>query len=158
MKNIQTEIKINAPKETVWQILIDFGGYPGWNPFIRKIKGKAVKGERLENHMYLPGQKPMVFKPRILELEEQKIFRWLGKLFFNGLFDGEHYFEIQEVDSNQVKLIHGENFSGLLVGLLMKKIEDNTLQGFQAMNQALKNRAEKVYQETALGGSPKDLA
>ena len=36
----------------------------------------------------------MTFKPNILVFEENKELRWLGKLFFKGLFDGEHKFEI----------------------------------------------------------------
>src|SRR5208337_3854746 len=35
MKEIHTEIEINAPAEKVWKVLTDFAAYPEWNPFVR---------------------------------------------------------------------------------------------------------------------------
>ena len=40
-------------------------------------------------------------------------------------------------------MIHGEYFTGLLSGLIMKFIGDDTLQNFQNMNKALKAQLEK---------------
>jgi uncharacterized protein YndB with AHSA1/START domain len=40
MKEIYTEIEINASAEEVWHVLTDFGAYPEWNLFLglpRKI-------------------------------------------------------------------------------------------------------------------------
>jgi uncharacterized protein YndB with AHSA1/START domain len=37
MNNIQTEILINTDITKVWDILINFDGYPKWNPFITSI-------------------------------------------------------------------------------------------------------------------------
>ena len=36
-KQIKTSIHINATKEKVWEILMDFEKYPEWNPFIKSI-------------------------------------------------------------------------------------------------------------------------
>ncbi len=33
MKEIHTEIEINAPAGKVWRVLTDFPSYPEWNPF-----------------------------------------------------------------------------------------------------------------------------
>lgn len=38
-----------------------------------------------------------------------------------GLFDGHHFFQIEEINHIQVKQIHGENFSGLLSKIILKK-------------------------------------
>jgi uncharacterized protein YndB with AHSA1/START domain len=48
MKELHSEIEINAPAERVWELLTDFASYPQWNPFIRTISGQPTKGERLE--------------------------------------------------------------------------------------------------------------
>ena len=37
MRQISTEIEINAPVETVWSILTDFDKYPDWNPFVKSV-------------------------------------------------------------------------------------------------------------------------
>ena len=35
MRELNTEIEINASAERVWQMLMDFDAYPQQNPFIR---------------------------------------------------------------------------------------------------------------------------
>ena len=39
MKELHSEIEIDASAERVWGILTDFASYPEWNPFIRRISG-----------------------------------------------------------------------------------------------------------------------
>lgn len=142
MSKIESSIIINASEERVWQTLTDFKEYPKWNPFIRSIKGSLEKNGKLEVKIQPDGMKPQVFKPTIIELSTNKALRWIGHLFIKGLFDGEHYFILQPINGASTKLIHGENFKGLLSGLIMKKIGEQTLQGFKEMNLALKKQAE----------------
>lgn len=141
-KHIRTEIIINAPKEKVWDILTDFASYGAWNPFIVSIKGELQEGGRLTNTM-LNGGKKYVFKPKVLEVVPYKYFDWLGSLVVKGIFDGHHFFEIEELSATQVKLSQGENFSGLLSSTILKKIGEDTRNNFIKMNQAIKQRAEK---------------
>jgi hypothetical protein len=141
-KQIRTEIIINASKEKVWSILANFSNYPNWNPFIINIKGELAAGEKLTNTM-LNGNKTFVFKPKVLTVVPYQYYDWLGSLFIKGLFDGHHYFEIDELSPNQIKLIHGENFSGILSTYILKKISNETRNNFIKMNQAIKSVAEK---------------
>jgi len=141
MKQIRTEIIINASKEKVWSILTDFENYKSWNPFIINSSGQAVVGTKLTNTMKL-GEKTQTFSPKILKVDENKYFDWLGHLFFKGIFDGHHYFEIEELGNNQVKLIQGENFSGILSGMIMKSIGEVTTENFVKLNNSLKAQAE----------------
>src|SRR5215210_9363232 len=39
MKELHSEIEINAPAQRVWEVLTDFASYPQWNPFIRRASG-----------------------------------------------------------------------------------------------------------------------
>jgi len=141
MKSIRTEIIIDAPITTVWDTLMDFKNYPNWNPFIH-ITGNAKVGQQLENTIFLAGQKPQVFKPTVLEVQAQKILRWEGHLFIRGLFDGEHYFQLEAMGQQQTKLTHGENFRGILSTLVLKMIAAATKDGFIKMNEALKEQCE----------------
>ena len=141
MRNLETEIIISASPQQIWQVLLDFEKYPEWNPFIR-IEGTAKVGSKLKNTMQLEGRSPQVFKPEVVVVEEQRELRWLGKLFISGLFDGEHYFRLEPVDDRTTRLVHGENFSGILVGILLKMIGKETLAAFERMNNALKQRVE----------------
>ena len=147
MKQIKTEILIDAPVTAVWKILTDFDSYPDWNPFIKLFEGKPSKGERFTVVIQPPNAKPMQFKPVCLEMTENKKFSWLGHLFIKGLFDGEHIFELIE-DSGKTIFIQRENFSGLLVPLIWKQMDTKTIKGFEMMNRSLKERAEGFTQKT----------
>ena len=142
MKNLQTEIIINASAEKVWSILTDFAKFSEWNPFILSIEGKSETGAPLKV-VLKNGKGTSVFTPRVLVAEKNKTFEWLGSLPIPGLFNGQHKFYIEKISDNQVKFIHSEQFSGLLAGLLMKMIGEETRKGFVAMNEALKKRAEQ---------------
>lgn len=142
MKEIKTIIHIHAPVHIVWDALMNFQDYPHWNPFIREIKGHADAGEQISVTMLPPDtEKPMTFSPRVLKHETQKEFRWKGKLFINGLFDGEHYFLLKKLPNGSTAVEHGENFSGVMVPFL-KNILKKTELGFQQMNIALKELCE----------------
>ncbi len=141
MKKIRSEIVINARPEEVWAILIDFGAYPDWNPFIRSISGEARTGSCLEVHIQPPGWREMILRPKVLRAVQSHELRWIGRLLVAGLFDGEHRFTLEPQGEEKVRFIQAELFSGLLVPIFSRVIAD-TKWGFVAMNQALKERAE----------------
>lgn len=142
MKNqIKTEIVINASKEKVFSILTNLQDYEKWNPFIIKSEGKPLEGTKIKNTM-MNGEKTVTFKPRLVKVRKNEIFEWIGHLGIKGLFDGHHYFHIKQISENQVNLVHGENFSGILSSFILKKIGDQTRKNFVAMNEALKLQAE----------------
>ena len=143
MRNIKTEVVIKASTEKVWSVLMDHANYPKWNPFIKQISGSTKEGEYLSATLKSGDNKPMKFKPIVLTNSLNKEFRWKGKLFINGLFDGEHYFLLEKIDDNHTRFIQGENFTGLLSGLLFKMIGKDTESGFNDMNLALKKVVEE---------------
>ena len=143
MKELKSKININAPSSQVWDTLMDFQNYNAWNPFIKSISGDAITGNNLNVQIQPPGQNPMDFQPTVLKAEKNREFRWKGKLFMKGIFDGEHYFILESVSPTETILHHGEQFTGILSGLLLKMIGKSTLEGFVSMNLALKNKLEK---------------
>ncbi len=136
-KEISTSIDINASKEKVWDVLLDFKNYPVWNPFITSISGDFEVGSQLDAEIG-----SMKFKPFVLVSDEQKEFRWIGKLVMKGIFDGEHQFFIQEKSDGSIIFHQNEKFSGILVRLFSKKLDSDTKRGFEEMNKALKLRVE----------------
>lgn len=142
MKNIHTEIEIKAPASKIWSILMDFEKHAEWNPFIKSLEGDRKLGGKLKAVIQLPESKPMTFKPKVTEHAEEKCFSWLGHLIIPGLFDGEHIFRLKEKEGGVTQFVQSENFSGILVPLFWKSINEKTLQGFEMMNKALKERAE----------------
>ena len=59
------------------------------------------------------------------------------------LFRGEHIFTIEPLGENSVRFTDCEEFNGLLVFTQAKDIDTNTKRGFEAMDKALKARAEQ---------------
>jgi hypothetical protein len=140
---LHTEIDIDATPEVVWQVLTDLDGYADWNPFITSSVGRPEVGETLINRMEPPGGKAMTFKPQVTVVEDGKTFEWLGKLGFSGVFDGRHRFDV-EASPTGTKLTQSETLDGMLVRVMRKSLDTKTKSGFEAMNVALKDRAESV--------------
>lgn len=134
---IETSIKIQATPEKVWNILTDFEKYAEWNPFILSLEGDISEGNTIAAKI-----DGMQFKPQILSNKKNEELKWLGKLFFKGLFDGEHHFIIEDHKDGTVTFHQNEIFNGLLVGLFSKKLKTETKDGFIAMNEKLKELAE----------------
>jgi hypothetical protein len=141
-KSITTEIIINSSAERVWSVLTDLSNYEKWNPFLIRSEGEIKPKAKLKNAM-LNGNRTMTFKPVVQQVEHLVYFDWIGNLFIPGIFDGHHYFRIQAISENQVKLIHGENFSGVLSSFIFRKIGNDTRMNFIRMNQAIKIESEQ---------------
>jgi hypothetical protein len=144
MKEIHTEVEINAPAERVWRMLTDFRAYPEWNPFVRRVEGEARVGARLHVDIQPSSAKKMSFRPTVLAADPNRELRWLGRLWLPGLFDGEHSFSIEPLREGRVRFVQRERFGGLLVPFLWKMLDDHTRRGFEEMNRALKLRAESA--------------
>ena len=143
MKTIATEIAIQATPERVWTILTDFAKYPEWNPFIREASGEVKTGSRLEVRIHPPEGSAMTFRPTVKEASTGRELRWLGHLLVPGLFDGEHSFVIEPAGAGEVRFRQDEHFRGLLVPLFPRRMYERTQRGFEEMNRALKERAER---------------
>lgn len=141
-RSVVTEIEIEAPPDAVWAVLSDTGSYPDWNPLILAVDGELAPGNQLSATLKLPDNAPMQFRPTVLELVENQTLRWIGRTGFTGIFDGEHYFILDETDRGTTRFVHGENFSGMIVFPLMALIGADTEAGFNAMNAALKATVE----------------
>ena len=142
--HIQTRLHIDATPAQVWSVLMDFDRYPQWNPFIRELAGEAVVAHRLRVRVHPPGRRSMAFEPQVLQVDPAEEFRWRGRLFMPGLFDGEHYFLLQPHAQGGTWLVHGEHFSGLLVPLFRNQLDAGTRPGFEAMNAALREQARTL--------------
>jgi hypothetical protein len=142
MKKLCTRIEIRATAKQVWDVLTDLPRYDEWNPFISKAEGKVAEGEALALTMTPPGGSAFSVKPEVLTADEHREFRWLGHLLIPGIFDGEHSFTIEPVGEGRVRLTQCETFKGLLTPIFKWRILESTRRGFEAMNEALKERVE----------------
>jgi hypothetical protein len=144
MKELRSEIEIDASAEQLWHVLTNLAAYPQWNPFIRNASGDIRIGASIEVRMQPSGARGITFRPKVLNVEPNRELRWIGRLWIPGLFDGEHIFTIEPIAPNRVRFTQRESFTGLLVPFLSRNLDKDTKRGFDEMNQALKSQAEKT--------------
>jgi len=138
-KEIKTEILIHTTPDKVWTILTNFENYPNWNPFIKSVIGEVKVGKKITVRIEPPKEKGMTFKPTVLIYEANKELRWIGRLLFPGLFDGEHKFELIDNGNGTITFRQSEKFKGIFVWFLNV---ENTKKGFEEMNGKLKELSE----------------
>lgn len=144
---LEATIDIDAPPEDVWRVLTDLDAYPEWNPFVVSAEGRVEVDERLVNRLEPPGGRPMTFKPTVTSVEPNRVFEWLGHLGFPGVFDGRHRFDLERTDAG-TRLVHSEQFHGILVRPMRRSLDRSTLAGCEQMNRALKDRVEATTRES----------
>lgn len=142
MKEVKSEIIIEAAPAEIWKNLTKFEKYPEWNPFIKSVKGNPYEGKKLEVVIQLPKTAPTKFTPKLLCYKENKELRWMSAMFLPGLFDGEHIFLLEEIDTNLTKFIQMRHFRGLLAPFMWRRVRKSSLIGFEAMNNAIKKLSE----------------
>ncbi|MDN3674410.1 SRPBCC domain-containing protein [Flavobacterium branchiarum] len=140
---LSTEIVINATPNKVWAILTDFKNYPNWNPFITLLTGDFEVGKKIMVRIAPPEAKVTIFKPTVTAFDVNKKISWLGIFIIRGVFDGEHNFELTDNGNGTTTLVQYENFTGILVPIFKKMLNDNTRRGFEAMIEEVKKLAEK---------------
>ena len=79
----------------------------------------------------------MEIDPHIIRLDPIRELTWGGEI--RGILYGEHIFVIEEINTNQTRLIHKEDFTGFTVPFASL---DSIKEGYELMNEALKTRAE----------------
>jgi hypothetical protein len=143
MKELRTEIEIQASPEKVWQILTDLAKYPEWNSFIFRAIGQANVGEAVDITVR-SASKEMTLHCTVVKAEPNRELCWKYHVILPGLFRGEHSFIIEPMGTNAVRFIDREVFNGLLVPLQAKDIDTHSRRGFEEMDRALKARAEQA--------------
>ena len=142
-KTITSQTTIAAPPDQVWDVLVDFGSYPEWNPFVTSILGDLRQGARLAVRITPAGGKGMAFSPVVTELRDAAVLEWQGHLLIPGIFDGRHRFELTPNGDGTTSFVQSETFSGVTIPFVGSMLED-TRRGFEAFNAAIKARSERA--------------
>ena len=169
MHTLDTQIHIDAPPQLVWSILDDIDLYPEWNPLIPEISGRTTVDQTLRIRLVQPGMPDLDLTPHLVTIVGARELRWLTSLPDPSQLSGNHYFILTPTENGGCHLIHNEIFSGSLVEAMWPAINTVSRAAYDAMNQALKKRAETLYSESlplhpiidqrpvASAGSPKRL-
>jgi hypothetical protein len=139
MKTMSATIQIDAPPETVWAVLTDLDRYQDWNPLFREASGQVAVGNRIKLRSVQPANgRMMTVQPKITVADPGAELRWVASL--PGIMSGEHLFKLTPADGG-TRLEQSETFRGLLTAFSGKTLAKAGA-SFQALNEALKQRAE----------------
>ena len=145
--SIDTAIEITAGSERVWDVLDDLARYPEWNHFLLRVDGRLAVGAPIRFRFELPRGFRMNATATVLKLEPARELRWAGRLLWPWLFRAEHYFVIEPLATEQVRFLHGEIFSGLLLPLAWLILRHQGPPVYEQMNADLKRRCETTTQD-----------
>jgi len=137
MKTVSVTTQIDAPPMAVWAVLTDLSRYPEWNPLFREASGEVAVGGRITLRAVQPANgRLMTVRAKIVAADPGAELRWTSSV--PGIMSGEHSFVLTPLDGG-TRLAQTEIYGGLLAATVSVPRTETI---FQAMNDALKQRAE----------------
>lgn len=143
MKEVRTEITLEAPPERIWELLTDFPLYPQWNPLFERAVGDIAVGRPLELSVRLPGMEPFALTPRLTSLEPHSALAWEGRLWCGAVLRWKYGYRLEPLGPTRVSFIQSSSFSGLLAPLFSFALNRPFASGMIQLNQALRRWGEK---------------
>jgi len=140
-EKVSAEIEIAAPPEHVWTVLVDLASYPQWHPVFLGVSGQLAEGGKLTVTTTHPANgRTMTAKVKVLTAEPATELRWTSSVL--GFMTSERSFTLSPA-SGGTRLVQTGTYRGLFSRFpakTIKRIQD----GFEAINQAIKQQAEAL--------------
>jgi hypothetical protein len=150
---IEHRLGVKAPASIVWEILADVPAWPQWSTLYSKASGVIGYGERLKLEVRLPDQPPQAIEPVIFEWEPHEVIHWRLKSMM-GLIENVRFMEVEALSDAGCIFANGEIYGGFM-GPERAAIKQRGLirQGFTALGEAMRDRAEALWRERGGGAT-----
>jgi hypothetical protein len=142
---IEHRVGVQAPAEVIWEVISDLKSWEQWCALYPKASGDIRIGAVLDITLALPGEAPREIKPTVLEWVPNEQLHWKLTML-GGLVRTIRYFEIESLAEASCIVSNGEYIGGLMGPRLGKRTARNIYRAFVDMNDALKARAEALWQ------------
>jgi uncharacterized protein YndB with AHSA1/START domain len=140
------EITIAAPRDLVWQVLVDFENYHQWNEFCPQAEGKLEMDSPLRMQVDLGwGLQEQV--EYICRIEPPYAVAWRMD---NRPEDPIHAVRTQTlevIDEASCRYLSVDDFSGEGAKEMMEVMAERVEKGFNLCGYGLKDYCEKLYRE-----------
>ncbi|KAG8215318.1 hypothetical protein J3R82DRAFT_8909 [Butyriboletus roseoflavus] len=164
-------ITIDAPRDLVWQVLMDWGSYQQWNPFVRnqclvdatRKPLAASQQPRVGAHLLMrPVHIPPSFTPpkifpagsalEVITTFDTDNYRcaWKNVEFPSWLLDTERWQALVDVVEDGRKKTRYETvgvFNGWFAYVVKLVVGSGVQEGFRAMAEGLKIRSEELQRQ-----------
>jgi len=137
------DVRIDAPKETVWQALTNFPAYPSWNSMLYMTgNDQLAVGQNFHVTIH-NGNKDSKFKAATLSKQAPDSFSARQKIVGKWLFSATHHFVLETPVGapEQVVFVQKWELTGIVSKLFKKQIFKQ-LGLFNTMNSELKAHVE----------------
>lgn len=143
MKQVKTELILNAPPDRIWNLLYDFSLYPEWNPLIVSAVGTRAAGCPLDLVVRLPGIDPFRLRSSLISIEPSTQLGWRWALSSKLLVAWTFQVRLEQVSSDRVLIAQSSEFTGLFAPLFCFALNRSFAAGMHELNQALTRWGEK---------------
>lgn len=143
---IEQRIDIAAPAELVWQVLSDLPRYGEWNPFCIECRSSLRPGEPIDMKVKLM-RRPQTQREWMLRYEAGRGFAYQMKPVPLGALSSLRFHELQVLDAQRTRYRSYFHLQGWLKPLVLALFRRQLQEGFTGMTQALRQRAEALWQQ-----------
>ena len=134
-------VMIEAPPETVWEILIDLPSYASWNSYSPSAVGSIREGGVVTIEAQL-GEEIRVVDNRVTRFDPESALCWHSMNWFEHLARGTRCRFLEPVGANATRFRHHEIMEGPLAWLIEKVYRPRIEAGLAQMNRDLKRATE----------------
>jgi hypothetical protein len=145
---IEHRIGVQTPPEVIWGMISDIPGWSAWNPLYPKASGEVQFGAPLTLEVALPGEAPRTIRPIVRDWTPNEQIIWTLSLM-GGMLRSTRYIEIEKLSETGCIFSNGEIFEGPLMRFIGKRQRRAIKAGFTAFGEAVRERAEALWQAEA---------
>ena len=149
---IEHRLGVKTPASVVWDIVSDLDRWSEWNPLYSQAGGRIGYGETLKLRLALPGQPERDLLATVTDWTPNEALHW-RTTHLRGLVRTVRYLEIEAMSETGCIFSNGEIFSGLLSGSAVRPLRSSLKKGFEALGEAVRERAEALWREQAPGAT-----
>jgi len=143
LPTVRVETIIPAPRQAVWDVLVDFARYPEWNPFTIRVETAGRIGDSVRMDVNLGGWR-LKMRERLRVFEPPHRIGWGLHLLGGRLLDCTRVQELESIGERETRYICQESFRGLSVPLFFGAFRQAMQDGFEANAKALARRVAQL--------------
>jgi len=149
---VEHRIGVQAPAEIVWEVVSDFDRWHEWNPLYVKAAGQLKIGTSLTLEEAIGDRPVKVIQPIVQDWVPFEQLHWRSQRL-GGFVTAIRYIEVENMGEANATFSNGELFMGLLVKWISKDERRALKAAFTAMGEAVRDRAEALWQARAAAPS-----
>ena len=143
---IDRTVEINAPADTVWEVLTDLPRYREWNPFVVECESSLKPGEPINMKVKL-GDKLQAANEVMLEFQPKNRFAYRMKPFPLGGLSSFRSHDLQSAGPNRTRYVSHFELRGWMMPLVRGLMGKHLQNGFAGMTEGVRERAEQLWAE-----------